>query len=234
MQLFYYKNISSDIITLPTEESKHIIRVLRKSVGDEIQLTNGEGSLFTCQIVDANTNKCKVEIINEEKSLPPYYLKYHIAIAPPKSQNRLDWMIEKICELGIGTISPLICTHSERKHTSIDRIERVAIAAIKQSLKTFMPQINEAVRFSTFIKSNQAEEKLIAHLNPQAQYIKKQEQVSNSIIIIGPEGDFSEEEIELAINNNYQILKLGDQRLRTETAALVGLNQLHTRHLLAL
>ena len=225
MQLFYNPDIKQGDVTFffDKEESKHIVKVLRKKESDTIFITNGLGFLFESEIILASEKKCEVKITKETFQEPDKFYT-HIAVAPTKMNDRLEWFLEKATEIGIHEITPIICDHSERKVYKIDRAEKIIQAAMKQSLHYYIPKINEPISFSQFVKSNIGGQKFIAHCEETDKKsfkneVKKDEKVT---ILIGPEGDFSTKEINLAIENEFIPVTLGNTRLRTETAALVA------------
>jgi 16S rRNA (uracil1498-N3)-methyltransferase len=225
MQLFYNSDIKSGdtTFTFDKEESKHIIKVLRKQEGHKIHITNGLGYLFISEIILGLEKKCKVKII-EEQFFKPSTFYTHIAVAPTKMHDRMEWFLEKASEIGIHEITPIICDHSERKIYKIDRAEKIIQSAIKQSNQYYLPKINEAITLSEFIKKNHDGQKFIAHCEETYKKsfsieIEKNQPIT---ILIGPEGDFSSKEIKLALENKFIPVTLGNTRLRTETAALVA------------
>lgn len=225
MQLFYnseIKNGDSNFF-FDKEESKHIVKVLRKKESDKIFITNGLGYLFESEIILASEKKCEVKIIKETFQQPDTFYT-HIAVAPTKMNDRLEWFLEKATEIGIHEITPIICDHSERKVYKIDRAEKIIQAAMKQSLHYYLPKINEPISLSQFIKSNFDGQKFIAHCEETDKKSFQKEIAKNEkvTILIGPEGDFSTKEINLAIANQFIPVTLGNTRLRTETAALVA------------
>ncbi len=229
MKLFYTPDITSDkTYTLSESESKHAIKVLRLSINDEITLVDGTGTFYNAKISSDNPKRCEVEILNtsKEENVNP---KIHIAIAPTKNNDRLEWFTEKATEIGVSTITPLICENSERKVLKIERIEKRAIAAMKQSLKATLPQINDIEKFSSFIEKRFDRNKYIAHCYEQQQSLLKDcyEKGENALILIGPEGDFSEEEVKLAIDKGFVPVSFGNSRLRTETAGIVACHTLN-------
>lgn len=223
MQLFYHPDIDADFIQIDEEESKHIVRVLRIKRGETVFFTNGRGGLYTCVMVDDHPKRCKFQVI--DKSFAPKKKPHiHIAAAPTKNIARFEWFIEKAVEIGIDEITPLICEHSERNKVNDDRLQKIAIAAMKQSGRKWLPKNNSAVSFEKFICNDYQSKKAIAYVSDQhnhllQDYFKKDE---DALILIGPEGDFSKQEIEQAIKNGYHPISLGENRLRTETAALVA------------
>lgn len=225
MQLFYNSEIKSGdtTFTFDKEESKHIIKVLRKQEGHKIHITNGLGYLFISEIVLGLEKKCEVKII-EEQFFKPSTFYTHIAVAPTKMHDRIEWFLEKATEIGIHEITPIICEHSERKIFKIDRAEKIIQSATKQSNQYYLPKINEAISLSEFIKKNQNGQKFIAHCEEtqKKSFSEEIERNQSVTILIGPEGDFSSKEIKLALENNFIPVTLGNTRLRTETAALVA------------
>jgi 16S rRNA (uracil1498-N3)-methyltransferase len=225
MQLFYNSEIKNGDLNFffDKEESKHIVKVLRKKEGDTIFISNGLGFLFDSEIILASEKKCEVKIVKETFQQPDNFYT-HIAVAPTKMNDRLEWFLEKATEIGIHEITPIICDHSERKVYKIDRAEKIIQAAMKQSLHYYLPKINEPISFSQFVKLNFEGQKFIAHCEETDKKsfqneIKQNEKIT---IMIGPEGDFSTKEINLAIANQFIPVTLGNTRLRTETAALVA------------
>lgn len=225
MQLFYNSEIKSGdkTFTFDKEESKHIIKVLRKQEGHKIHITNGLGYLFISEIILGLEKKCEVKI-NEEHYFKPTNFYTHIAVAPTKMLDRIEWFLEKATEIGIHEITPIICEHSERKIYKTDRAEKIIQSATKQSNQYYLPKINEAITLSEFLKNNHVGQKFIAHCEETDKKSFAKEIIKDNpiTILIGPEGDFSTKEIHLAIENNFTAVTLGDTRLRTETAALVA------------
>jgi 16S rRNA (uracil1498-N3)-methyltransferase len=225
MQLFYNPAISENTkeFTFDREESKHIIKVLRKKDGDILFVTNGLGFLFECSIVLAIETKCTVAIIRFNKSeRPNVYL--HLAVAPTKMNDRFEWFLEKATEIGVSEITPIICEHSERKHIKNERFEKIVIAAMKQSNQYYLPKLNEPVGFKDFMKLKLSGQLFIAHCEETDKKLLKELILPKNpvTIVIGPEGDFSAKEIQLAIDSNFIPVSLGNTRLRTETAGIVA------------
>ena len=225
MQLFYNSSIkqSDTTFVFDKEESKHIIKVLRKKEGDTLQVTNGLGYLFTTEITIASDSKCTVRIVAFEKQEASQF-KLHLAVAPTKMNERYEWFLEKATEIGIQEVTPIICEHSERKVIKTDRFQKIIESAMKQSLHFYMPKLNEPLSFKEFLKKEHPGQKFIAHCEDTDKKalkneLKTQEDVT---ILIGPEGDFSVKEIQLALENNFIPVSLGNTRLRTETAAIVA------------
>ena len=229
MQLFYSPNIDkeSQIYTFNKEESRHIIRVLRKKEGDFLHITNGKGFLINAEINHANDKKCMVSILSFEKQPKTWNYYLHIAIAPTKMNDRFEWFIEKATEIGIDEITPIICDNSERRILKTERVQKVLISAMKQSLKFNLPKLNKPVKFSEIINTSFEGNKFIAHCEDPNQKntlknLLKPDQ--NTLVLIGPEGDFSPKEISLSLQHKFIPLSLGSSRLRTETAGIVVCN----------
>ncbi|MCG9792572.1 16S rRNA (uracil(1498)-N(3))-methyltransferase [Flavobacterium algicola] len=226
MQLFYNSDLTETTknFSFDKEESRHIIKVLRKRDGDILHVTNGLGLLFETKITLASDNKCTVEIISlTKKEALPYYL--HLAVAPTKMNDRFEWFLEKATEIGIHEITPILCDRSERKVINKDRYEKIILSALKQSNEVYLPKLNPAVTFKEFVAQEAKRGlRLIAHCEETDKktlkfVLKANEDVT---MLIGPEGDFSEKEIQLALDNKFQAVSLGVTRLRTETAAMVA------------
>ena len=225
MQLFYNPNISKTDLSFifDKEESKHIIKVLRKKESDILFVTNGLGFIFKTEIKLASDNKCTVNILSfQEQEKSKYHL--HLVVAPTKMNERYEWFLEKATEIGIHEITPIICEHSERKIIKIDRFQKIIEAAMKQSLHCFIPKLNEPILYKDFIKKDFSGQKFIAHCEETDKKSLKEQLNSDEdvTILIGPEGDFSNNEILLAKENKYIPVSLGNTRLRTETAAIVA------------
>ena len=226
MQLFYSTEITENTssFTFDKTESRHIVRVLRKKEGDILQITNGKGFLFTAEISVASDKRCIVNITSLVQKKKSWNYHLHIAVAPTKLNDRMEWFLEKATEIGIDEITPIICHHSERKVIKKERFEKIVLSAMKQSLKFHLPKVNEAINFKEFMKTNPTGNLFIAHCEEQEKKSFKHEikPSSDITILIGPEGDFSPAEIELALQKKYTPVTLGESRLRTETAALVA------------
>nr|WP_262921660.1 16S rRNA (uracil(1498)-N(3))-methyltransferase [Pontibacter ruber] len=230
--MFYTPDLNSEIYTLPEEESKHCTRVLRLQQGDTVYLIDGKGSLFTAIIQDSHVKRCQLQVIDRqiEYGKLPYYV--HIAVAPTKNIDRMEWFVEKAVEIGVSEISFLLCEHSERRELRLDRLEKIAVSAMKQSKKGYLPLLHEMVPFQRFVQTCIPKDTFIAHLEEDAMksikdYYKPGLQ---HCILIGPEGDFSEKEIATAYKAGIRPVTLGQSRLRTETAALVACHTLHVLH----
>ena len=225
MQLFYNATINevTETFSFDREESKHIIKVLRKKDGDILFVTNGLGFLFKTEIILASDSKCTVQMISFDKAPTPNF-KLHLAVAPTKMNDRYEWFLEKATEIGIHEITPIICDRSERKVINKERFEKILLSAMKQSNELFLPKLNPAISFKDFVKQKNKGLQLIAHCEETDKKTLKSILQSNTdvTVLIGPEGDFSEKEITLALDQNYVPVSLGNTRLRTETAAVVA------------
>jgi len=224
MQLFYNSeiNINDDDLIMSDSEHYHLTKVLRKKIDDKVYLTNGNGYLFEAIINNINTKSTQLKIINSNKKSAMEY-GLHIGIAPTKKIDRFEWFLEKAIEIGVSSITPLICKYNERKSLNYTRLNKIAVSAMKQSLQTYLPKIEPIVSIKEFIESNQYKQKYIAHCkNSKKVHLSKIiKRKINSSIIIGPEGGFTDDEISLAMDYNFISVSLGSNRLRTETAGIV-------------
>ena len=229
MQLFYNHTLetASTEIRFTREESKHIAKVLRKKEGDVLHITNGKGELFIAEITFSNPSQCVAKINSREtQTKHPYRL--HMAVAPTKMNDRYEWFLEKATEIGIDEITPIICDHSERKVIKPERFERILQSAMKQSLQYHLPKLHPAVSFSEFVQQQSQGQLLIAHCEEGQKELLKNivEPKTNTTILIGPEGDFSNKEVEIALKAGYTPITLGTNRLRTETAAISAVHSI--------
>lgn len=231
MHIFYTPDITGTHYTLDETESKHCIRVLRLEQGNEIILVDGRGGFFTAQIVDPSPKRCSVKVTRSELNFGSRNFRVHIAIAPTKNIERIEWFLEKSTEIGIDQITPILCRFSERKDIKAERLEKVMVSAMKQSLKAYLPQLAPLTRFNDLVAQPFEGQKFIAHCDEQHRDLLKTMILPNQnyLILIGPEGDFSSEEIKMAIDAGFLPVSLGDSRLRTETAGVVAC---HTFNLL--
>lgn len=243
MQLFYCKDITPNAFcTLDAEESRHAVRVLRLREGDELNVTDGRGNLYRCQIVEANDKSCSLTplpLSSQERGVDTNAIhsplltgegmgvRLHLAVAPTKNPSRMEWLVEKAVEIGVGEITLLQCDHSERTFLKTDRLEKLAVSAMKQSLHTLLPEIHPAVSLRDWLNSQfsivNSQLKFIAHCEadkPRTPLATALKPGCDAVVLIGPEGDFSPEEIALALDCGFQPVSLGPSRLRTETAAL--------------
>ncbi len=225
MQLFYNPDLdeSASHFTFPEDESKHIIKVLRKKMDDILHITNGKGQTFEAKIIDANPKKCKAEVISNSKKHQKMHW-FHLVVAPPKSNDRFEWFLEKATEIGVNEITPIICERSERKMVKYERSEKVVQSAMKQSLRSYLPQLNKAIPFKDFLEKEHKELLFIAHcVDDEKVDLKRRVAPDHDVtILIGPEGDFTANEIDAAEEKGFVSVSLGEARLRTETAAIVA------------
>jgi 16S rRNA (uracil1498-N3)-methyltransferase len=234
MHLFYIENTEfinyqSKIIILQEEEARHAIKVLRLRKDDEVFATDGIGNWFQCTINEIGKKHCSLQIQNIQQERGKKDYKIHIAIAPTKNIKRFEWFLEKATEMGIDEISPIISEHSERKDLKVVRSNKVITSAMKQSLKAYHPKLNEPIKYSKFIENIESDELYIAHLIDERQGDLKNLYKKNKdvCILIGPEGDFSKKEVEMAISKGFKAVRMGIERLRTETAALFAVANIH-------
>ena len=223
MHLFYTPDIA-ERNELPSEEAAHAVRVLRLQPGDEIALTDGKGCFYKAEISTVNQKRCLVNILAKEEQPPLWKGHLHLAMAPTKNMDRIEWFAEKATEIGFDELSFLNCRFSERKVLKTERIEKILVSAMKQSLKARLPILNEMADFKKFVQQPFSGKKFIAHCHEGEKPLLQTQIVpgEDALVLIGPEGDFSEEEVRLAIENGFQPISLGRSRLRTETAALVA------------
>lgn len=221
MQLFYCPEAFIGSSCLSKEESKHCVKILRKQEGDIIHLIDGLGTFYKVKITLASPKQVLFQIEKTWKEeLRPYSL--HIAIAPTKNNNRFEWFLEKVTEIGIDEITPIICDHSERIVIKNERMEKIILSATKQSIKAKLPILNPAISFKDFLAKDHMGDCFIAHCEEQYKKSLQQSIVTNSVVLIGPEGDFSSNEIERALSKGIKPISLGESRLRTETAGIVA------------
>ena len=225
MHLFLSDNTTTPYVTLLPDDSRHCVRVLRMAVGDELWVTSGDGTMCRAIITAPDDKGCEVEVVERITNYQPRPFHLHVAVAPTKNNARLEWFVEKAVEIGIDRITPLICDHSERGSLRTDRLEKLAMSAMKQSLKALRPVIDTPTPFASFIKQlgDSGEEiRLVCHCAEGERHTLHQLYTpgKDALVLIGPEGDFSQQEIDSAFLHGFQPVTLGDSRLRTETAAL--------------
>lgn len=216
---------------LPEGESAHCVRVLRHQPGDLIHVVDGKGTRFVCRLLEAHPKRAAVEIVERERVEPYWNAPITIAVAPTKHMDRMEWMTEKLVENGIDALTPLLCRYSERKEIKTERLEKTAVSAMKQSLKAALPRIDDMTPFKKFVEQHrETPQKFIAHCEadkPRTLLSKACDPSLGTVIAIGPEGDFSPEEIAVALEAGFIPVSLGDARLRTETAALSACQTFH-------
>ena len=225
MNYFYHPSLDNSVsqFSLEQEESRHIVKVLRRQAGDRLYITNGKGYLFTAEILEASPKRCTARVLEARKTPPPHF-ELHLAVAPPKRVERFQWFLEKATEIGVSRITPLICERSERETLPVERLQRVVQEAMKQSLQTFLPELEEPISFSAFLEREQPAIKFIAHCEEgEKSDLKRRVPADKDVVVlIGPEGDFTPSEIRAALQRGFEPVTLGKNRLRTETAALVA------------
>ena len=220
--------------TLPEEESRHCTRVLRLVEGDEIEVIDGAGTLYHCRIAMAHNKHCAVEIVAQEQCPPHWGAKIAIAVAPTKNLDRIEWMAEKCTEMGIDRITPLLCRHSERKVLKTERLHKIMVAAMKQSLKAQLPQLDELTPVTQVIGEESGAQRFIAYCDESLPRSERKSLAQvydpgrDAVVLIGPEGDFDPQEVEAALKAGFVPVTLGDSRLRTETAAIMAVATMHT------
>ncbi|MFT6747042.1 MAG: 16S rRNA (uracil1498-N3)-methyltransferase [Glaciecola sp.] len=219
MQLFFASKSDVQKGVLSPEESQHCVKVLRKKVNDKVNVIDGEGCNYLVRITKSSAKSCEYQVLSKEE-VPFNLPNLHIAIAPTKNLSRFEFFVEKACELGIKEITPMLTSNSERKHLNIEKLTKKMIAACKQSYTLHFPTINPVLKFSDVVKIK-AEQKLIAHCySHETPHLKSFDKEKETFLIVGPEGDFSKEEVQAAIDAKFQAVSLGYKRLRTETAGM--------------
>lgn len=234
MNVFFVSEVQSNIAILPEEEARHCIQVLRHRDGDQVWATDGRGGWYQgrLEVLGKKAARLHIQFAEQERGKLP--VQVHFAVAPPKAIDRFEWMLEKLTELGVSRVSPILCRRSERKALRIDRMEKVLLAAMKQSTRCYLPEIDpELCSFESFLNSLgdpvPGQQRYIGHCEPGAKVRLEHnyQPGSDVLFLIGPEGDFSPEEIQLAQSAGFQALDLGVVRLRTETAALAACQTIH-------
>lgn len=238
MELFYSRDIDGGICRLDQDESGHCVRVLRHKAGDEISVIDGCGTLYRCRITSDSHKGVEAMVLDKTEDWGAHPYRLHMAVCPTKNNDRYEWFAEKACEIGLDEISPVIGEHSERRVFKTARIEKILVSAAKQSLKGSVPVVNEPVSVKEFIKNNDSGLKLIAYCFEDERVPRRSikevlqgYEGTDIAILIGPEGDFSHDEAELAIANGFIPVHLGDSRLRTETAALTAVSATYFRYM---
>lgn len=231
MHVFYTPDIANTQ-ELPEEEAGHCLRVLRLGVGDEVMLTDGKGFFYQAVIAAATQKRCMVKLISKTEQEPFWNGHLHLALAPTKNMDRMEWLAEKATEIGFDELTFLNCRFSERKVIKTDRIEKIVVSAVKQSLKARKPVVNEMMDFRKFMERDFLGQKFIAHCYEGEKPLLKDvlQPDEDAVVLIGPEGDFSPEEVALATEKGFQAVSLGKSRLRTETAALVAVHLMNLTH----
>lgn len=229
MHLFYTPGIGKeDLYQLNEEESKHAVRVLRLNIDDEVWLTDGKGTMIQAKLIDNHPKRCNLQILKRIADYDKRNYRLHMVVAPTKNISRFEWFLEKATEIGVDEITPVLCEHSERNSVKIERLNKVITAAVKQSLKAYHPKLNPLKKFGDVLRENKDAKMLLAWCNAtEEDRIEKFAETKEDIIIfIGPEGGFSEREIEEARNADVELVSISSSRLRTETAAMVACHSL--------
>jgi len=227
---FYAPDIQQTF-TLPDSDSGHAVRVLRMKEGDTLQVVDGRGNIYTCRIVEAHPKHTVVDVLETLVQPRHWPCDIELAVAPTKHIDRMEWLVEKAVELGIDRITPLRCVRSERKEIKVERLTKIAVSAMKQSLKATLPRIDAITPFADYLAENFVGQKFFCYCNEELprQFMTTLYNAPSAVrILIGPEGDFSPEEAQEAISSGYDPVSLGDCRLRTETAAVYAVAQIHT------
>jgi 16S rRNA (uracil1498-N3)-methyltransferase len=225
---FYAPDLAAATYALPEDESKHAIRVLRLALGDAVELVDGRGGVYQAEVTDANPKRCQLRI-TQEQQVPRRAYAVHVAVAPTKNLDRMEWLVEKATEIGVDQISFLRCARSERRELKLDRLQKIAVSALKQSGQAWLPQLTELTDFATFLPTVDAATTFIAHLEDgeRTPLARVAATGAGCCILIGPEGDFTPQEIQAAFTRGIRPVTLGASRLRTETAALAAVHTVH-------
>ncbi|MDX2135206.1 MAG: RsmE family RNA methyltransferase [Saprospiraceae bacterium] len=225
MQLFYTNRIENGLAILDEEESRHALLVLRHRPGDVLHLTDGRGNRFTAELMEAGKKQAMLRILEQHPGLPapPFWL--HVGIAPPKHIDRLEWFVEKATELGVSEVTPLLCRRSERQNLRLDRLQKIAVSAMKQSARDHLPLVNPLTPFDQWIRAQQAARRFIGWIpegEPERHLNAFLAPKTDAVVAIGPEGDFDPEEVAVALSCGFEAVSLGAARLRTETAGVLA------------
>ncbi|MDE7388783.1 MAG: 16S rRNA (uracil(1498)-N(3))-methyltransferase [Muribaculaceae bacterium] len=226
---FYAPDIASNPV-LPESDSAHCVKVLRMMPGDELEITDGKGTLYSCRLLEAHHKHAVVEVTGSRPLPLPWDYRLTVAVAPTKHLDRMEWLVEKLTEVGVNEFVPLLCDRSERRELKTERIEKIAVSAMKQSLKAVLPEIKPMTPVRRFISECTAASRFICHCDSESERLLLASQIkpgADTTILIGPEGDFSPAEVQLALSSGFIPVSLGDNRLRTETAALFAASTVH-------
>lgn len=224
--LFYCPTIAAHPV-LTEEESAHAVRVLRRTTGDVLHIADGQGMIYEARITNPHPKHCEVEIVEQQLQSKHHPVELHIAVAPTKNIERVEWLTEKCTEIGVDRLTPLLCRYSERKQIRIDRLEKIVLSAAKQSLSAYLPVLSELTPVEQVICSATEQRRFIAHSSPWTDKKILRDELRNTptastIVLVGPEGGFTDDEVRLAMEHGFVPVSLGDARLRTETAAVVA------------
>lgn len=234
MHVFFYANkaATGDLITLDKDESQHCLRVLRHKAGDEVFVTNGQGERYQCTIESGSPQSATLRVAGIESFSKSFSV--HIAIAPTKQPDRIEWFLEKACELGVDEVTFLDCEHSVRNRLKLDRLEKITVSALKQSKNFFKARVNDLIKFDTFLERHQEQRNAFIAIADQPienHLLRKIQPGQAGLLLIGPEGDFSTTEIKKAVSSGFGPVSLGESVLRTETAGLIGCHLFHVANL---
>lgn len=225
LPFFFVEKLDASFIILNEETSRHIVQVLRMENGEKLQLTDGKGSLAIASITDNNRKRCQVEIV-QTSNTQRTTSNITIAISPVKNNSRFEWFLEKATEIGVNAIVPIICSRTEKQHFKFDRMQSILISAMLQSQQAWLPELHQPIKFNEAVLKAYQEQKFIGHCEDENNKVQLTSvlanQASSKLILIGPEGDFTKDEIEFALANGFKPVALGDTRLRTETAGIVA------------
>lgn len=230
---YFYVPDAASATELPADEASHAVRVLRMKPGDEMVLMDGVGTFFKAEVAVASPHHCVYRVVEEMPQLPQWHGRYHIAMAPTKLMDRTEWMLEKVTEIGVDEVSLLNCDNSERRVAKPARLEKILVSAMKQSRKAWKPELNDMAAFRKFVSEPRGGMKFIAHCYEEIPrtYLYDElcgRDVSEAVtVLIGPEGDFTPDEVRMAVDAGYVPVHLGQSRLRTETAAMVAVMMMH-------
>lgn len=226
---FYCPDIA-DTLRLPEDDSGHCLRVLRMRAGDTVEAVDGRGRAYTLRLKDENRHRAAVDIVEERAEPLPWPQTITLAVAPTKNIDRMEWLVEKVTEIGVNRIVPLLCQRSERRVVKTDRLERIAVSAMKQSLKAVLPVVEPLTPLEEFVANDASAQRFVAYCTDDVErrlLAREYHPGTDVTLLIGPEGDFAPEEVSLCLENDYIPVSLGPCRLRTETAALVGVDTFH-------
>src|SRR5690554_6336596 len=226
--LFFCPEILKSPI-LPEQESQHCVKVLRSREGDTLTVTDGKGFIYDCELMQAHPKRCLLAIRQRSEVKNNRAFSLHVAFAPSKQMDRNEWFVEKATEIGVDKITPLLCKHSERKEIKDERLHKITVAAMKQSMQAYLPETEKMTRFNDFVSLPFPGRKFIAHCHdlPKQSLAHTYRKGENALVLIGPEGDFSEEEVKQAIELGFEPVSIGETRLRSETASLISMHIIH-------
>lgn len=239
MHRFFSPNIATDLFLSP-EESLHCAKVLRMGIGDMIEVVDGQGNLYYCRLTSAHQKRCQVQILEHTPQPNPWPCRIELAMAPTKNMDRIEWVAEKCTEIGIDRFIPILCQHSERRVLKTERLEKILVSAMKQSLKAVLPELTQLTPVTNLLREPFDGQKFIAYCDPalpRAERLLLTQQITTQKpvrILIGPEGDFSNQEVNLALEQGYLPVTLGESRLRAETAAVHACSCVHALHSIVL